>query len=91
VKTETEELLFFSGTSYLGMAVNPDFQALIKEGISIYGTNYGSSHTSNLRLEIFDQIENYLCTWTGAEASLTMSSGFLAGQLVAQWIRELKA
>lgn len=91
MKTETEELLFFSGTSYLGMAVNTDFQALIHEGISIYGTNYGSSRTSNLRLKVFEEMENYLCAWTGAAASLTMSSGFLAGQLVAQWIRELGA
>ncbi|TAH20094.1 MAG: pyridoxal phosphate-dependent aminotransferase family protein [Cytophagales bacterium] len=89
VSTEKGELLFFSGTSYLGMAVNTDFQELIKEGIGIYGTNYGSSRTSNLRLNVFEQAEEYLCEWTGAAASLTMSSGFLAGQLIAQWIREL--
>lgn len=89
VSTENGEMLFFSGTSYLGMAVNTDFHELIKEGMSIYGTNYGSSRTSNLRLKVFEEVENYLSTWTGSEASLTMSSGFLAGQLVASWIREL--
>lgn len=91
VSTENGELLFFSGTSYLGMAVNADFQELVKEGIGVYGTNYGSSRTSNLRLSIFEQAESYLCAWTGSQASLTMSSGFLAGQLIAQWIRELAA
>lgn len=89
VETDQGEFLFFSGTSYLGMSSNPDFQELIKEEISVYGTNYGSSRTSNLRLQVFEETANYFCEWTGAEASLTMSSGFLAGQLVAQWIREL--
>jgi len=84
-----QEYLFFSGTSYLGMSVNPVFQEAIKEGLSKYGTNYGSSRTSNLRLAIFEELEHFLCQWTGAEKSLTMSSGFLAGQLVAQWIKDL--
>jgi 8-amino-7-oxononanoate synthase len=89
VQTEHGEFLFFSGTSYLGMSTNPDFQEIIKEEISIYGTNYGSSRTSNVRLSVFEEINDFLCKWTGAEASLTMSSGFLAGQLVAQWICEM--
>ncbi|MCU0393533.1 MAG: aminotransferase class I/II-fold pyridoxal phosphate-dependent enzyme [Thermoflexibacter sp.] len=89
VKTEQSDYLFFSGTSYLGMAVNPIFQNTIYEGLGKYGANYGSSRTSNLRLRVFEEIEGFLSKWTGAEACLSMSSGFLAGQLVAQWIREL--
>ncbi|GAB4200289.1 MAG: hypothetical protein OHK0057_04360 [Thermoflexibacter sp.] len=84
-----QEYLFFSGTSYLGMSVNPVFQEAIQEGLSKYGTNYGSSRTSNLRLAVFEELEHFLCQWTGAEQSLTMSSGFLAGQLIAQWVRDL--
>lgn len=86
---DNQEYLFFSGTSYLGMSVNPIFQEAIKEGLSKYGTNYGSSRSSNLRLVVFEELEHFLCQWTEAEQCLTMSSGFLAGQLIAQWIRAL--
>lgn len=82
-----EEWLYFSGTSYLGLSQNVDFQNLIIEGIQIYGANFGGSRLSNLRLQIFEEAENKLAKWTGSEAALTISSGTLAGQLVVKTLR----
>lgn len=82
-----EEWLYFSGTSYLGLAQNIDFQNFIIEGIQQYGSNFGGSRLSNLRLQIFEEAENYLANWTGAEAALTISSGTLAGQLVVKTLK----
>lgn len=81
-----EAWLYFSGTSYLGLSQNTDFQNLIIEGIQQYGTHFGGSRLSNLRLEIFEASENHLANWTGAEAALTVSSGTLAGQLVVKML-----
>ncbi|MGV3588073.1 MAG: hypothetical protein ACO1OF_13795 [Adhaeribacter sp.] len=78
------EYLYFSGTSYLGMSRNQKFQALLQEGFRQYGLNYSSSRLSNVQLAVFAETENYLATYTGAEAALTISSGLLAGQLVVQ-------
>jgi len=79
-----KEYLYFSGTSYLGMAVNPAFQEYLQEGIKRYGTNYSSSRLSNVQLAVFEEAEHYLVNYTGTEAALTVSSGFLAGQLVVR-------
>ncbi|PIQ19750.1 MAG: class I and II aminotransferase [Cytophagales bacterium CG18_big_fil_WC_8_21_14_2_50_42_9] len=77
-----KEYLYFSGTSYLGMARNEALQAYLQEGLSRYGSNYSSTRLSNVQLNIYAEAENYLAALTGAEAALTISSGFLAGQTV---------
>ncbi|WP_242927859.1 aminotransferase class I/II-fold pyridoxal phosphate-dependent enzyme [Pontibacter vulgaris] len=84
LQVEGEEYLFFSGASYLGIPRNRAFQAYVVEGMNRYGTNYASSRNSNLQLEVFEEAENYLAAYTGAEAVLTMSSGYLAGQTLVQ-------
>ena len=75
--------LYFGGTAYLGLQQNPDFQELYIQNLKRYGTHYGASRNANLRITIYDQAEAMLSTKTGAEAALTLSSGYLAGQLLA--------
>lgn len=79
-----QEYLYCSGTSYLGMSRNQKFQQLLHKGLKRYGLNYSSSRLSNVQLAIFEETESYFAAYTGAEAALTVSSGFLAGQLVVQ-------
>ncbi|AYA37937.1 pyridoxal phosphate-dependent aminotransferase family protein [Hymenobacter oligotrophus] len=78
------QYLFCSGTGYLGIARNPAFAELLAEGLARYGTNYSSSRNSSLQLRIYDEAEQYLARYTGAEASLTVSSGYLAGQMAVK-------
>ncbi|UYZ58338.1 aminotransferase class I/II-fold pyridoxal phosphate-dependent enzyme [Hymenobacter latericus] len=78
------EYLFCSGTSYLGIPRNPVFAELLAEGLARYGTNYSSSRNSSLQLRIYDEAEAYLGHYTGAEAALTVSSGYLAGQMAVK-------
>ncbi|OON71015.1 aminotransferase class I/II-fold pyridoxal phosphate-dependent enzyme [Hymenobacter sp. CRA2] len=78
------EYLYCSGTSYLGMARNPEFAALLAEGLSRYGTNYGSSRHGSLRLRVYEEAEAFLATWVGLPAALTVSSGYLAGQMAVK-------
>ncbi|MDX5480434.1 MAG: class I and II aminotransferase, partial [Hymenobacteraceae bacterium] len=82
-----EEFLFFSGTSYLGIPVNEQFRQCVLEGMSRYGTNYSSSRNSNLQLRVFEEAEDYLASYTGAEAAFTMSSGYLTGQALVQTLQ----
>ncbi|MCC9167815.1 aminotransferase class I/II-fold pyridoxal phosphate-dependent enzyme [Pontibacter harenae] len=81
------EHLFCSGTSYLGISSNKEFQQLLIEGMQRYGTNYSSSRNSNLQLKMYEEVEAYLADYTGAEAALTMSSGYLAGQALVQTLQ----
>lgn len=82
-----KEYHFFSGTSYLGLNQDEYFKQLLIEGLLQYGMSFGSSRNGNLQLAIYDAAENKMATWVGAEKALTVSSGMLAGQLVAQYLR----
>jgi 8-amino-7-oxononanoate synthase len=79
-----KEYLFFSGTSYLGMNSCDEFIAYLEEGMKNYGTNYSSSRNSNFRLQVYEEAEQHLADYTGAEAALTVSSGYMAGQLTVR-------
>ncbi len=80
--------LYFGGTAYLGLQMDEAFQKLFVENIKKYGTNYSASRKSNIRMSIFGQTEHYLSDLVGAEACTTLSSGYLAGQLVAQGMND---
>lgn len=88
LKTNGREYLFFSGTSYLGVSCNQQFRQHLLEGFSRYGTNYSSSRNSNLKLQVFEEAEAYLAAYTGADAALTMSSGYLAGQALVLTLQD---
>lgn len=81
---EGVEHLYFSGTSYLGVSRNEEFRNCLTEAMARYGTNYASTRISNLQLRVYGEVEEYLAAYTGAEAALTMSSGYLAGQMVVR-------
>ncbi len=79
-----KKYLYFGGTAYLGLQTDDAFQNLFIENIKKYGTNYGASRKSNIRMSIFGKTEHYMANFVGAEACATVSSGYLAGQFVAQ-------
>ena len=84
-----KEYLWFSGTDYLGMGHHEGFLSYLHEGISIYGTHYGSSRNNSLRLNIYDDAEIALAKFSGAPAALTTSSGMWAGQLLVKVLSEI--
>ncbi|WP_290710826.1 aminotransferase class I/II-fold pyridoxal phosphate-dependent enzyme [Flavihumibacter sp. CACIAM 22H1] len=77
--------LYFSGTAYLCMNHNAAFTRLLEEGMQLYGTNYGSSRSGNFTLPVYEQTEKALAERLHAEATLTISSGFMAAQLVIRF------
>ena len=90
IEIQGKKYLYFGGTAYLGLQTDVDFQNLFIENIRKYGTNYGASRKSNVRLTIFEKAEAYLARFVGAQACATVSSGYLAGQLVAQALTDKK-
>ncbi len=90
ITQNNEEWLYFSGTAYLGIPFNKEFQEYLKEGFSLFGTNYGGSRLSNLPVTVFQEAEDLFCSFTGASAALTVSSGTLAGQLVVRCFQNKK-
>lgn len=86
-----KEYLYFGGTSYLGIATNIKFQKLLSENLSQWGTFYGSSRNSNVKLAVYDKAEAFFSKTIGSEASLTVSSGMLAGRMVIDHLAETTA
>jgi len=87
VSNKENEYLFFSGTSYLGMSSNASFHELINKGFKLLGSNFPTSRISNIRLPIYQEFELFLANFVGLENSLTLSSGFLAGRLVVDLLK----
>jgi 8-amino-7-oxononanoate synthase len=79
-----DEYLYFSGTGYLGAALDPSIQANLQQAIAQYGLHFGGSRLSNIRLAVFEEAEIFLANYCGSESALLFSSGSLAGQLIRQ-------
>ena len=79
------DYLYFGGTAYLGMQTHRDFQKLLINNIGKYGSNYGSSRLSNVGMQVYEEAEEKLSQWVGAEAAIILSSGYLSGQLIANY------
>ncbi len=80
------EYLYFGGTNYLGITTNIDFQNIVFENIKKWGTAYGSSRNSNIKLSIFETAEKLLAKNMNTDAALAVSSGMLAGKLVMEYL-----
>ena len=84
VKINGVDYLYFGGTNYLGMTTNPEFQNILFNSFKKWGTSFGSSRNSNIKLSIYTTAENLLAENLNTEAALTVSSGMLAGKLVIE-------
>lgn len=86
ILVDGEEYLYFGGTNYLGMTTNIDFQTFLFESIKKWGTSYGSSRNSNIKLSIYKTAENLLAKNLNTDSALAVSSGMLAGKLVVDYL-----
>jgi len=84
ITVQGQKYLYFGGTSYLGLQTDAEFQNIFIKNIRKFGTNYGASRKSNVRLTVYGKAETLLARIVGCEAALTLSSGYLAGQFIAQ-------
>lgn len=84
ISIDGKDYIYFGGTSYLGLSTTPEFQNNLINSIRKWGTSYGSSRASNVKLSIYEHAENLLAKNIGAERALALSSGTLAGQLVLE-------
>ncbi|WP_009033083.1 aminotransferase class I/II-fold pyridoxal phosphate-dependent enzyme [Indibacter alkaliphilus] len=86
ITRDNKEYLYFSGTDYLGIGTTKEFEDLVIRGIKNLGLNHGLSRINNVRLNIFDQFENYFAEKAGADKALVWSSGYLAGYATVNYL-----
>lgn len=90
ITVDGKEFLYFGGTSYLGIAVHPEFQKRLFKNIKKWGVFYGSSRKSNIQLDIYTVFEAYFAYLVNAEKCVTVSSGMLAGKLTIGFLEKTK-
>lgn len=88
IRQHEEDYLFFGGTAYLGLLTNPEYIALYKQGIDIYGLNNGTSRSNNVQLGLYAEAEYYLANRFGFEEAVLLSSGYLAAQVAVKSLCE---
>nr|WP_294785107.1 aminotransferase class I/II-fold pyridoxal phosphate-dependent enzyme [uncultured Flavobacterium sp.] len=88
IEIDQKQYLYFGGTAYLGLPTNKKFQDLVVHNILKWGTTYGSSRTANIQLTAYDAGEDFLASHIGAESTVTVSSGMLAGKLVLEKLKK---
>jgi 7-keto-8-aminopelargonate synthetase-like enzyme len=84
IEIDNKYYLYFGGTAYLGLQSNSDFQQILFKNILQWGTAYGSSRSSNIQLQAYENGEHFLANFIKSEATVTVSSGMLAGKLVLE-------
>jgi 7-keto-8-aminopelargonate synthetase-like enzyme len=85
------EHLYFSGTSYLGVAVLPEFHEIIIKNINNWGSAFGSSRNANVKLSIYNKAEEYLTNFFKTADCVTVSSGTFAGLLTLSTLENIVA
>ncbi|RAV27691.1 aminotransferase class I/II-fold pyridoxal phosphate-dependent enzyme [Sinomicrobium soli] len=79
--SEGKHYRYFGGTAYLGLTTLPRFRDILIRNIHRYGTGYAASRKANVSIGIYEKSEARFAALTGSGAALSVSSGFLAGQL----------
>ncbi|RMG75667.1 MAG: glycine C-acetyltransferase [Chloroflexi bacterium] len=73
-----KELINFCANNYLGLADHPRLKAAAKRAIDEYGIGPGAVRTIAGTMRLHDQLEARLAAFKGAEAVITLQSGFTA-------------
>jgi 8-amino-7-oxononanoate synthase len=84
ILTKKKTFIYFGGTSYLSLQTHFRFKRWLLKGVLKYGAHHGASRNSNIRISLFGKAEKILAKQAGAPAAIAVSSGYLAGQLVAK-------
>jgi glycine C-acetyltransferase len=78
VVIEGRRVLNLCANNYLGLANHPRLRAAAKRGIDEWGIGPGAVRTIAGTLTLHDQLEARLAAFKGAEAVITLQSGFTA-------------
>ncbi len=86
ITIDNSKFLYFGGTSYLGIATHKKFQKQLFKSIKKWGTFYGSSRNSNIKLAVYNKFETFFSKQLKANAALVVSSGTIAGRLTVNFL-----
>ncbi len=78
IRVDGKDVLNFCANNYLGLANHPRLKAAAKKAIDDYGIGPGAVRTIAGTMSLHDRLEARLAQFKGAEAVVTLQSGFTA-------------
>ena len=78
------KLSYFSGCDYFRLASHPEVIAALREGLQKYGLNVAASRLTTGNHVLYEQLEEKLTEFFGAESALLVSGGYVTNLIVAQ-------
>lgn len=73
-----QEYLTFCSNDYLGLANHPDVKAAFQKAANEFGVGSGAAHLVNGHSYYHQKLEEDIAQWTGREAALLFSTGYMA-------------
>ncbi len=84
VRCGRRTLSFFSGCDYFRLSSHPAVLKAVGHGLKQFGLSVSASRTTTGNHEVYQRLEAQLANFFNAESALVVSSGYAAGQIVAQ-------
>jgi len=78
MKINGQPYLTFCSNDYLGLANHPSLVAAFKSAADEFGVGSGSAHLVNGHSQYHEQLEHALAEFTGREAAILFSTGYMA-------------
>ena len=73
-----QQYLTFCSNDYLGLANHPDVKAVFQKTANEFGVGSGAAHLVNGHSYYHQKLEEDIAQWTGREAALLFSTGYMA-------------
>lgn len=83
-----QELLYFSGTGYLGLQNHSQVLQAAQDALQRYGLSTATSRGGYGEHPVYDELESEACAFWGCEKVLYLASGYLGPAVLAQGLRE---
>jgi 7-keto-8-aminopelargonate synthetase-like enzyme len=84
VRLRGRKLSYFSGCDYFRLASHPELIVALKEGVERFGLNVAASRLTTGNHVLYQQLEEKIAAFFGAENALLVSGGYVTNLIVAQ-------
>ncbi|HYV31565.1 MAG TPA: 8-amino-7-oxononanoate synthase, partial [Candidatus Binatia bacterium] len=72
------KLAYFAGCDYYRLASHPDVLRAVHDGLERFGLNVAASRRTTGNHPLYEQLEQELATFFGADAAVLVSNGYVA-------------
>jgi 7-keto-8-aminopelargonate synthetase-like enzyme len=84
VRYRNRKLTYFSGCDYFRLASHPEVIRALNEGVKKFGLNVAASRLTTGNHVLYQQLEERVAGFFGAENALLVSGGYVTNLIVAQ-------